>query len=385
MIIIVFVTYLFIVALYSRFHKVPLKLYYFDFLLIIGLIGFRGYDIGSSDTIGYIDLALGNESRYNIENVELAFYYYSTIIGRIANAGYLFLIITVFFSLYPIWYIIKKYSDNVHISLLCFFLVLNIYIMYFVCVRQIMGISVIITAIIYVLENKPCRWLVFFALLLLGYFFHNTSLLIGLFFLVFLKIDINRYIYICLCVISFLFAVFNIFDDFSIIGSLFLGELTGDGTGAFSRISYYLQSDFGSEGGNNIYYYVVLTLVAISHPLLLDNARYNSIYTKMFLVGVIIHNTFHSFIEIYRFAGLFEVFGLVSISFVFFSLHNKNDDCIIKNNNLKQYWKIGLLSLLFYSYYSFFQSTSIQLSNVNFRTNSSIVPYEFFWEDKYNY
>lgn len=383
MIFVVFVTYLLLIAIKSLKSYISDRWFYFNCALIILFIGLRGWDTGSSDTLNYINLLLNSgNSIYSEENVEIGFMSYIKILRPIVSEGSVFLLVTACLSLVPVFYLIRKFSPNVHVSLLGFFLVVGVYIMYFVCMRQILGMALQLSAIAFVLSNYRKKWYIFVVLSLVAFSVHNTAIIIALLFILLYFININRYVYIGLVTVSLLCCAFNVFEDFALIGSLFIDNLTGDSSGAFSRINHYLEVDFDASSSVRLLSHITLSVICTCHALILNEERYNSIFTKLYMIGVVVNNMFYAFPEVYRTSGLFDVFGLVSVGYLAEAFMHNDYDAWCRysyKNNLK----FVVVAFVLYAYYSFSSNCMYQQNHVNAQTDATLIPYEFFWEDSY--
>ena len=383
MIFVLFVSYLLFIAIKSLKSHISNRWFYFNCALIISFIGFRGWDTGSTDTLNYINLFLNNgNSMYSEDNVEVGFMNYVKVLRIFFNEGSLFLLVTAFFSLAPVFYLIHKYSPNKHVSLLGFFLVVSVYIMYFVCMRQILGMALELTAIAFVLSGSRRKWYIFVALSIVAFTVHNTAIIIAFVFLLLYYINIKRYLYMGLVVGSLLCCAFNVFEDFALIGSLLIDNLTGESSGAFSRINHYLEVDFDASSSVRFLSHVTLSVICLCHALVLNDERYNSIFTKMYMVGVVVNNVFYAFPEVYRTSGLFDVFGLVSIGFLAEAFMHNDYDIWCKISYKKAIKNMVVLFVL-YAYYSFSANCMYQQNHPDAQTHATLIPYEFFWEDSY--
>lgn len=382
MIFVVFVTYLLFISVLSMRQSISIKWYYINFVLLICFIGLRGFDTGSLDTLDYINLLLNRGGKYSGENIEFGFMSYIYLLRPYVKNGTLFLLISTALSLAPIFYLIRKYSPNKHVSLLGFFLVVSVYIMYFVCMRQVLGMALELTAIAFALSNSRRKWYIFAALSIAAFSVHNTAVIIAIMFLLLFFINIKRYIYIGLVVGSLLCCAFNVFEDFAIIGSLLIDSLAGESSGAFSRINHYLEVDFDASSSVRLLSHVTLSVICLCHALVLNEKRYNSIFTKLYMVGVVVNNMFYAFPEVYRTSGLFDVFGLVSIGFLAESFMHKDYDIWCKKS-YKKALKTVVASFVLYAYYSFSANCMYQQNHPNAQTDATLIPYEFFWEDSY--
>ena len=146
------IIYLTIVGLFSIKRKLSKKIFYINCIIVFLIITLRGYDVGSIDTINYIDWCLGIKgSMYERgeERLEYLFVSYIHFFRTFVDSGTLFLMINATLSLFPLFYIVKKKSSNPHLSLMLFFMPLTImHRFYFVCQRQILAVGVILLGII---------------------------------------------------------------------------------------------------------------------------------------------------------------------------------------------------------------------------------------------
>lgn len=358
------------------------KLYYFNCFLIICLVGLRGYDIGSVDTLNYVRFFLGKQKDYHLtdKDIEIGLSIFNGIFKPFIKTGWLYLFIVAIISLTPLFYLIKKKSPNQHFSILLLFLVLgNIISIYFICMRQVLGMSFLLWGIIIWL-NKPKYYPLYYIIfLLVGWFFHSVIILPGILFIILFYFNISRTIYAGIALISFFIGVSGIFNDFSIF--LFIFSYSG---GLLDLLSNYATSEF--TGSTGYLYPTFKTILCLLICLVCSKQDYSHVFSKMFLVGVALSNSFLTFHEMYRLAGLFTVVGVVPISAMCTSLFSKHVYKIDKivNNTVIKILRFILIAIVMYSYCNYYES-NMKLQNKLTENNGTLIPYSFFWEDKYSF
>ena len=90
-----------------------------------------------------------------------------------------------------------------------------------------------------------------------------------------------------------------------------------------------------------------------------------------------------NFSEIYRLGALFVVFGVIPISKMAAMLFNKIDRKIYINSALLPL-RILFVAIICYSYYNYY-ATNMRLENKIETSSATLIPYSFFWEDRYSF
>ncbi|WP_366938419.1 EpsG family protein [uncultured Phocaeicola sp.] len=374
-----FILYLIIVAVISfTGHKMN-RLYYFNCIFIICLVGMRGYDIGSVDTINYVNYFLERQKSYHVDGseVELGITLFNRLLRVFCVSGWQYLTIVAIITLLPLFYLIKKYSFNIHLSILFLFIVLgNIISVYFVCMRQVLGMAFFIWAIVIWL-NKSKNYIIWYVLLLaIGCFFHSVIILPGIIFLLLYYCPISRKVYVSIAIISFLLGIMRIFDNLLIFSFLFYSG------GPLERLAPYALIEL-SDGSGGYLYTTFRTILCIMLCLTLSKYDFSHVFSKMFLVGVVLFNILPNFSEIYRLGALFVVFGVIPISKMAAMLFNKIDRKIYINSALLPL-RILFVAIICYSYYNYY-ATNMRLENKIETSSATLIPYSFFWEDRYSF
>ena len=376
-----FVLYLLIIVFLSFKGYCLNRLYYFNCILIICIVGLRGYDIGSVDTVNYVRFFLGKQMDYHDsgKEIEIGLSLFNGIFKPFVKTGWLYLLIVAIISLTPLFYIVKKISPNKHLSILLLFIVLgNIISLYFVCMRQVLGMSFLLCGIIIWLKKIRFYKVYYIVFLFIGWLFHTVIILPGILFMLFSYYNISRVFYAGIAIVSFCLGVLGVFDDFSMF--LFLFSYSG---GLLDLLSNYAMIEF--TGNIGYLYSTFRTILCLMICLFLNKDDFSNVFTKMFLIGVTLSNAFPGFQEMYRLSGLFCVFGIITISQLASSIFGKKHYFITSNIiKLNLSAKIIFMTILMYSYFNY-SSANIRLQKRMETSSATLIPYSFFWEDKYNY
>ncbi len=374
----IIIIYLTAIGLLSIKYKLSQKLFYFNCGLVFFIITLRGYDIGSVDTINYIDWCLGKGgSCYEQDEdiIEPGFVSYIHLLRPFVKSGTMFLMINTALALAPLFYIVKKYSSNPHLSLMFFFMPLTImHRFYFVCQRQILGVGIALIGIIIYDKIKIVEWKKFLILSIFTFVAYNLqhfSVILPLGYLLMNYISIKRKSYIIVSIGSLIIGLFlGGINDFSFLTNIFLAT-----DGSFYQLMRYSEAETHSSSAN-YFQSITATLIGISMALVYDKNKPISLYAKMYWMGIVLLNLLISAVEVYRIAAMFTIFGMLEIPYLF----NR------KNLNYRNSWFLfPLFLLIVYCYYSYFWTMYSIYKGQSPIGNDSLVPYEFFWEDKYNY
>lgn len=377
----VFVFYLILVFFLSLRGYMPNRLYWINCMLIMCFVGLRGYDIGSVDTINYVNYFLGRQKDYHIsgKEIEQGLSIFNEIVRPFLKTGWMYLMTVSFITLLPLFYLIDKYAYNKHVCLLFLFIVLgNIISIYFVCLRQVLAFSFLLWGIILWLQKVRYRMILFLVLLGVGWFIHSVIILPGILFLCFNYVNISRGFYISMVSISYILGIMGLFDNFSMFAFLF----TYSGS-MLELLSNYANSEF--TGSIGYLFPTFRTFLCILLCCILNKEQQGHVFMKMLLVGVVLSNAFPKFQEMYRLAGIFLLFGVVPISQMAVILYNRSAECysaVVRKMIVPI--RILFVAIILYSYCNYCAS-NMKLQNRITISSATLIPYSFFWEDKYNY
>lgn len=146
--------FILLILAYLYWKKPDPKLVKWAFFLEFVFIAFRAPVVGA-DTWNYVRYLDGERNFYNYDNRELesGFLLYRKLLVSMHPSRLLVMIINSLLSCFPIYLLIKRYSYNVPLSLALLPL-FKVYSLYFVGLRQILGLAVIFLGILYVLAEK---------------------------------------------------------------------------------------------------------------------------------------------------------------------------------------------------------------------------------------
>lgn len=369
MIYIVLITFILLLSYFSN-KKNENAFYYIGFSCIFIIIAFRDYEIGANDTYNYVRYFTGMQKYYDVDGIvefEKGFLIYNSIVKNITTTGYGYIIINTIVSLSSVFLLIKLYSENKALSLLYFFLPIgSLYTLYFITLRQTLGMSFFLFGLILYLKNVKYKNFIFLLFSITGYFFHTSIVLMIVFFLLLNRVSINRKNYVISIVVSFIVGILGLLDNL-----MFLLNIFNIFDSVVGRLITYADSEFSIEKFSLVA--ITTSIMGILLSFTASEKKFNTIFVKLFLVGIVLQNIFFKFIEIYRLAGLFTIFGLVCCTFIDF---NK-----VKLNKLDKLRILVLKSIFIviigYSYYKIVNDFIVY--NV-LEDPRKLMPYKFIFE-----
>lgn len=373
----ILILYLTFVGYLSIQKKIPVKLYYWNCLLVFFFITLRSYDVGSVDTINYIDWCMGKgDSMYERDEdiLEPGYVLYIHFLQTFVPSGTIFLMINTAIALFPLFFLIKEKSVNPNLSLTLLFMPLTImHRFYFVCQRQIAAMGIVLVAIILYekIEKKTWKYSVYVLISIIAYNFQHFSVLPAVLYLLLSQVPISKRTFTLLSIGSLFMGIFlGGVKDFSFLANIFLQT-----EGSFIQLMRYSDADLHS-GAANYMQSITATLLGLFYVRFSDEEDYRFHFSKMFLVGIVVLNLLISAVEVYRVAAMFIIFGVVILPNVMKNINNKGVNILL----------IVALSLsIIYCYYSYFWSLyTIYIGEAPIGYDS-LVPYEYFWQDNYHY
>jgi hypothetical protein len=331
-------------------------------------IGFRACVVGADTyyyTMGYMGL-----DYYKGEDLEPLYNdIYIAGLSYILKYEPFFILVNTICSLTPLYLLVKKYSRNKVLSILWFF-IFDIYIIYFVALRQILGLALLLVGVLYVIENKPRKWLVYILCAGAGYGFHNSIIIPSILYVIlyFLRLNSRKFALIIITVTSIFGIVlqsFNIMDFFNIILNINANITT-------ERLNNYMMDEHIKDLNSTSGYLYLLRYAWLGFFVFffMDKDKLNHWFSKIFLVSICLYNLFYSVDMISRMNIAFYVFSIVVFTWSF----GKRYKQIIKSNKLI---KLIPILILFWFVQSFVRShIGYKLDNYD-----RMHPYYFFWED----
>ena len=149
---------LFLLLLSGLYWKNPKRTYFVIAIwVVLFFIGFRSRVVGGADSINYVRFFTGEQNFYNINDTRdlepLLMAYNAVLRVLLFNNGTLYLFVTTFIGLFFIYKMVDKYSYNKMLSVLFFFFFLD-YSLFFYALRQMLGISVYLGGLLFLLNNE---------------------------------------------------------------------------------------------------------------------------------------------------------------------------------------------------------------------------------------
>lgn len=336
-------------------------------VIVFVFVAFRAPVVGA-DTWEYYKYAMGQQSSDYAEDnmIEPLFVLYSSFFANFCRAGLIYMVINTVLIFWPICYLLKKYTKYKVVAVLSFFILFN-YIIYFVALRQLLSVSVLLLGVIYLLNEKKRKWLVFVCLAVVAFFVHKSAILIAIIFIACNMIRMEKRIMaIGLIVISAVAGVvLQSFDPMSIF-NLILNNIYSDN---LSKYRGFMMDEL-TESSLSIGTFINGAIGIICF-LFLDKSKLNHWFTKIFLVGIILYNLFKSVQMVDRM--LFPC--LLFVIFVF--------PWILENKEYARapFFRIMVAILLL----AFSGRFVMKNTSYDIHGKDKMHPYYFFFEDYHNH
>ena len=366
---------------YKTWGRKDRKSAWLAIILSFVFIGFRAPVVGA-DTWNYVRYLTGERYFYNYDPrpLEPLFVYYREIVCSLTSSRFVVMLLNTFLTMTPVLFLIKKYSYNVPLSLLLFFY-LGCTLVYFVGLRQILGLSFVLWALLYIqsrIEKCPlkdtqnhtirflCYGIVFVFSIITGYYFHTSVVICGAIFIFSFIIPLrSRTIMIVLifstAVIGIILEQFNVL---SFLHYLSLYDIDG-----LERISHNFEREDLREN-SALLSLLRLSITGVLSAFFMDKDKINHVYTKIFIFGILIYNLFYAVPMSIRLVPIFTVFGCVVFTWIFGLSYNYN-------RNKRVFTTICSFAFVLYLTYSNFRS----LYTWDPDNDSRMHPYYFVFQD----
>lgn len=292
------------------------EFYVISLWIVFFFIAFRSPTVGG-DTENYYRFFEGTQNYYNAgdnRDLEPMFLAYNYILGFfLARSGLLYMIFNTVFCLISFKILIDKYSSFKSLSVLLFFLICN-YMIYFVALRQGLAIQIFVYGIIYVLEDKRKKWIIYIICSLIGAFFHTSiivcSIVVGGLYFVY----VNKIIYISLVMITLCIGLVMRSFNVSTFFELLLNNQIEDS----GRYDAYLTNErWIDENSISLKYALRPSLYGFLVLIFLDKNQINHWFAKIHLVSICIYNLLCDFTMTPRLNAGFSVFSIIVMTWVF--------------------------------------------------------------------
>lgn len=306
------ILYLFLFVLVFFLRKTKLALYNQGAMLVVFLFCALRAPVVGADTWGYVRYLTGLRDFYSVNDsraLEPLFLLYREILVFVHMPIVGVMFFNSLFSLVPMFILIKKYSTNVPMSLLMFFN-LGIHTLYFVALRQIFAIGVLIFALVYCLESgkqRKKKIIFFLVAVVIALGFHSTAIVYAAIFVSAMLIQVNkRSFYIVAIAISIALGMFSSsFDVLSLFAKFASAEFV-----MLARVAHYFDETNLNDLGTLT---VVLrpSMVGFIVFLFIKDSLLNHPFSKIFAVGIIIYNLLVTVPMVQRIVLPLLMFGII--------------------------------------------------------------------------
>ncbi len=308
--------------------------------VVFVFVGFRAPTVGA-DTFRYIQYLTGEISAAGLlitddRDLELFFVLYRDIVSFLTNSRFLVMVLNTIIAFSPVFFLYKKYSFNPPLSFLIFFF-LNCTNVYFIGLRQILGFSFILWALLYYIKRQDmliggqsdvsmAKRLKFKNLMVLllgiavGYLFHSSMIIYGAIILFWLFVPLkSRWVASALILGSFVIGIIQQqLDVMGLFGEIYMLGVADD----YRLGGYLLHTDEAEITGTfSLFRYSLIGLVSV---LFIEKEKLNHIFTKLFITGVVLFNLFLTVPMLARFNSILYMFGGVVFTWVYIKRRNKS-------------------------------------------------------------
>lgn len=344
----------------------------YSFIISFVFIAFRAPVVGA-DTWNYVRYLDGERFFYNNDEraLEPLFVLYREILKQLTSTRFVVMLVNSVLSLAPLYYMTKKYSKNVPLTLLLFSF-FGVMTVYFIALRQILALSLLYLGLIIYLEGKIKRRNKIIILVLCGvisYFVHTSSVFyfpIILFSLI--PINERWYYYAMIVVSAVLGFILNILDMHTL-----LSFALGSGASVTERLIWYSDSS-EYEGLISLTMLVRMSIIAIISIFFMDDERISHPFCKLFIAGVIIYNILYALPMIHRIAYPLYFFGAIIITWTMGIKYRIN-------KNIHGLVNIFILAVVLY----YARFNILELTTTDVYDASRMHPYYFIFQDYSNH
>ncbi len=347
---------------YEKIAIVSLCLTFFFFACRAPVVG--------ADTWNYVRYLTGERDFYNndMRDLEAGFLLYHKIVSGFSPSRLVVMLLNSVIGLVPLFYMIKKYSKNVPLTILmfCYMGCLNVY---FVGLRQTLGLGPMILALLYsIQEHKPLQMKMLYLGLstVFAYYFHTVCFFYGVIYAVAILIPGgNRKFYLWTVVITaiwgFILQQFDVMRFFNLYMSL-----SPDVT---ERINIYF-TDAGFETDVSLNILMRPSVIALFTFKFMDSDRLSHPFCKIYLIGVAMFNLMYCVPMVHRMIPPLMMYGAIVFTWSF----GKHYEMDRKARQL-----VNILSVLIVLYFT--RAAYIDCSEYGLRDNNRMHPYQFIFED----
>lgn len=358
---------LFLIEQKSNNQQLRNRLFYFASFIAVGLLAFRGTDVGG-DTISYCGYFTGRGGMYGTfesnDTFEWGFRSICQLLMVVSRSEFWFLFATSIITMAPFIYLIKRDCKKSRMLPLCLYmLVWEILSVTQTAIRQDLATSCLLFAYIVWtthFEKERMKYVLIAALLLLGFFTHN-SILVGLpLVLVVLFIPFNKKTALATVLGSFIVVMFakSLFSD---VFDMFNAYMIGFEAAEHMLNTYYENARYALDSEISFNRLGPATLLVSLIVWMSNEEDMKSPYLKFIVMGAAFYNIGASFPLIFR-----VVFPLLFLGIIFVPSELDNKKNVIA--------KVIVILLMFF----FIRNQVVYMKP---GTDDRMLPYTFIWDE----
>ena len=251
------------------------------------------------------------------------------------------------------------------------FFLFDIYITYFIALRQILSLSFILWALIFVFENRKYCWLWFVVFSLIAYLFHTSAIFVVFCYLISYFIHIKSRVTIFLVIIAsailgIFSAKFSYLDVFAVI--------LHSNIPFIDRVSNYLSDKYYTNEGSPLNIILRTTVIGLFVFSSIREDRLNHWFSKIYLFGIVFYNLFNSFPLISRANVAFIMMSLIVFTWVY-------------EKRISKYYigkrAIKYISIIIICY--MLRSFILDSVDPDLSSSARLHPYYFFFDNYFNH
>lgn len=297
---------LFLLEQSTKNNKSRMILFYFASFLAVGLLAFRGNDVGG-DTIHYCGYFTGEGGYYGIwetnESFEIGFIWLCGLLMKISRTDFCLIFSTSLITILPFIYLIRRDCKYSKILPLCLYMtVWNILSVTQTALRQNFSVSLLFIAyIIYTSENikSKYKYILVGLFLWLSFISHTSSLLALPLIIGCSCIKLNKKKAYILIIGSFVFVM--VFKNvFSYIFDMFNQLMAGVAMASHMLDTYYGNIRYSLDSEISFNRLVPATFLVVLLIKMSSDDELKSNYLKYLVVGASLYNIGASFPMIFR-------------------------------------------------------------------------------------
>lgn len=298
---------LFLLEQKTKNNKLRMILFYFASFLAVGLLAFRGNDVGG-DTINYCNYFTGTGGGYygiweTNDSFEIGFIWLCGLLMKISRSDFCLIFFTSLITMLPFVYLIRRDCKYSKILPLCLYMTIwSILSVTQTALRQNLSVSLLFCAYIFYTSEKlkhRYKYILVILFLCLSFISHTSSLVALPLFIGSSYIRLNKKIAYILTIGSFVFVM--IFSSaFGFIFDMFKQLMTGVAMASHMLYTYYGDIRYALDSEISFNRLAPATFLVVLLIKMSSNDDLKSNYLKYLVIGASLYNFGASFPMIFR-------------------------------------------------------------------------------------